>query len=691
MIPASRRRLVVLYVLVAALLISLGGRLWYLQVMTGRSYVSLAAQDQTRDVIVPSVRGEILDDVGQPLVDNRTALVVSVARTTLAAQADGGAAVLHRLAALLKMPYRLLSEKIRLCTAGVSQPCWSGSPYQPIPVDQHVPDTVALQIMEQHSKFPGVTAQVQPVVNYPGRTAVDAAQVLGYLQPITPGEVEQRHLPVTGFSGVDLVGQSGLEAQYDQQLRGTAGRQVLSVNASGQVTGTIKQTPAKPGDNLVTSINAQVQADTANALSQAISSAQAEGNVDATTGAAVVMTTTGRIVAMASYPSYNPAVWSGGISEAQFNRLFGTAHGEPILNRATQGEYAPGSTWKVTSSAAAIADGYSPEGPYSCPGAVTVAGHVFNNWTTQNLGEMSLHQALVMSCDTVFYQIAYQMWLKDNQHADLVANPHAPVQKMQKMELAFGFGRNTGIDLPEESPGTVPTRQWLYNYWAQYKDFWCKNGKQAGSYIQQIEYDNCQSGYVWTPGQAVNASIGQGYVTVTPLQLARAYAALANGGKLYSPRIGSALLSPSGTVVSTVKPPVTGHLPVSKATLTYIRDSLVGVVTQGTAAGAFAGFPLSKLPIAAKTGTAEVAGGQATSVFASFAPAYHPQYVVVVMIPKSGEGADVSAPAARQIWDGIYGLEGHKAAFPGGRAPTALPGVSAAGVITPPAGYKGSS
>jgi penicillin-binding protein 2 len=691
MIPASRRRLVVLSVVVAALLISLGGRLWYLQVMTGQSYVSLAAQDQTRQVIVPSVRGEIVDDVGHPLVDNHTALVVSVARTTLSQQPDGGAAVLHRLARLLGMSYTLLSEKIRLCTAGVSQPCWSGSPYQPIPVDQHVSNTVALQILEDHRHFPGVTAQVQPVVSYPASTAVDAAQMLGYLQPITPQEVKQRHLPVTGFSGVDLVGQSGLEAQYDAQLRGTAGRQVLAVNAAGQVTGMVKQTAAKAGDNLVTSINARVQADTANALSQAIQRAQAEGNTGATTGAAVVMTTKGRIIAMASYPSYNPSVWSGGISQAQFSDLFGASRGEPILNRATQGEYAPGSTWKVTSTAAAIANGFSADGPYSCPGAVTVAGHVFNNWTTQNLGEMSLHEALVMSCDTVFYQIAYQMWLSDNQHADLVANPRAPVQKMQKMELAWGFGRGTGIDLPEESSGTVPTRQWLYNYWKQYQKFWCKNGAADGSYIQQIEYDNCQSGFVWTPGQAVNASIGQGYVTVTPLQLARAYAALANGGTVYSPRIGSALVSPTGAVVSKIKPDVTGHLPVSRGTLNYIRDALVNVVTQGTAAGAFAGFPLAKLEIAAKTGTAEVAGGQATSVFASFAPAYHPKYVVVVMVPKSGEGADVSAPAARQIWDGIYGLEGHRAAFPGGVAPAKLPGVSSAGVFTPPAGYRRSS
>jgi len=690
MIPAARRRLVIVYALVAALLISLGGRLWYLQVMTGVSYASAAAQDHTRTVIVPSVRGQILDDVGHALVDNHTSLVVSVNRMLLAQQPDGGVAVLHRLAKVLHVSYGSLQQRIRLCAPGVSQPCWQGSPYQPIPVDQHASDSVAIQIMESQRDFPAVTAQPQPVVHYAAPYGVAGAQMLGYLQPITPQEMARLHLPVTGFSGVDLVGQAGLEQQYDQQLRGTPGRQALSVNAAGTVTGIGHEIPARSGDDLVTSLNAQVERDTYNALAQAIHHAQAAGNAGATSGAAVVMTTRGRVVAMASYPSYNPGIWAGGISRWEFRALFGTADGEPILNRATQGQYAPGSTWKVTSTAAAIANGFSPAGPYGCPGSVTVAGRTFNNWTTANLGPMSLHQALVMSCDTVFYQLAYQMYQHDRYNANFVASPHAPVQKMQKMELAFGFGRNTEIDLPEESPGTVPTRQWLYYYWKQYKDLWCKQGRQYGSYVQQIEWDDCRSGYQWAPGQAVIASIGQGYVTVTPLQLARAYAAIANGGTLYKPRVGAALLSPSGKVVKRITPPVAGHLPVSRSTLSYIRSALVDVVTQGTAAGAFAGFPLNKLQVAAKTGTAEVVGGQATSVFASFAPASNPKYVVVVMVPKSGEGADVSAPAAREIWDSIYGLEGHRAAFPGGVAPGKLPSLSANGAIVPPPGYAGA-
>src|SRR5690349_13557409 len=332
MIPAARRRLMVLYVVVAALLISLGGRLWYLQVMTGGSYANAAAQDQTRAVIVPSVRGGILDDVGQPLINNKTSLVVSVNRALVAQQPDGGLAELHRLAKLLHLDYGLLQQKVRLCTAGVSQPCWPGSPYQPIPVAEHVPDRVAVQVLESKRQFPGVTAEVQPVTQYAQPVATAAAQMLGYLQPITAQEVKKLGIPVTGFSGVDLVGQSGLEQQYDKQLRGIAGSNEVSVNAAGQVTGTIKHTTPRPGDDLVTSISTPLQQDVQNILAGAIHRTQAEGNTKARTGAAVVMTTTGRVVAMASYPTYNPDIWAGGISSGEFRRLFGTGHSEPILN-----------------------------------------------------------------------------------------------------------------------------------------------------------------------------------------------------------------------------------------------------------------------------------------------------------------------------------------------------------------------
>jgi penicillin-binding protein 2 len=691
---ASRRRLLVLYVVAAAMLVSLGGRLWYLQVMNNTAFTKLAAANQTRNVIVPAVRGQILDDVGNRLVTNQTALVVSVDMMTLSKQPGGAAPVLHRLAPLLGLSYQQLTAKTRLCTVGVRQPCWAGSPYQPIPVDQNVSDQVALQVMEEQKEFPGVSAQVQPVIDYPQPDGANPAQVLGYLQPITPQEIASRHLPVTGFSGVDLVGQAGLEAQYDSQLRGQAGTQVVSVNAAGDVTGSVGQTPPVNGDDLVTSLNAQIQADAASALKGAIARSRAAGNA-ANQGAAIVMTTTGRVVAMASYPNYNPSVWTGGISQQEFNALFGTADGQPIINWTTQGQYAPGSTFKVTSTAAAVADGYPLNGLYNCPGSVSIAGHTFGNDGEPSLGDMTFAEALIQSCDTVYYNLGYDMYLSDNPKANNTTSPNAPVQKMQKMELAWGFGQDTGIDLPAESTGTIPTRQWLYYLWkdnAYTGQDWCKykNPNSSYSYVQQIEHQDCQNGWQWEPGQAAIAAIGQGYVTVTPIQLADAYAALANGGTLYSPRIGEALVSPiTGQVVQQLNPPVVRHLPVSGYTLSYIRSALAGVVTQGTAASAFSGFPLSQVCVAGKTGTAQLFGKNATSVFASFAPCNNPKYVVLVMVPDSGYGADVAAPAVRQIWDGIYGLEGHKAAVPGGQVPSSPPRISSTGTITAPSGYTG--
>ena len=672
MIPASRRRLAALYLIVIAMMATLGGRLWYLQVMDGPHYKSLAAVNQTRQIVVPAVRGEIVDDTGTPMVRNQTSMVVSVDMMQLSQTTrDGGKSVLSRLAPLLGMSDKTLSDKTRLCTRGVKPPCWPGSPYQPIPVDERVSMRTALQIMEESAQFPGVTAQVQPVVNYPMPAGANPAQVLGYLQPITQREMAKEHLPETGFAGDDLVGQAGLEAQYNTALTGRPGTKTVSVNAAGDVMGTVSQVQARTGDTLVTSLNAKVQAVAQNALNGAIAKARAQGN-DVNQGAAVVETTDGRIVAMASYPYYNPTIWTNGINQKQFKYLFGTASGEPIMNWATQGQYAPGSTFKVTSTAAAVANGYSLNGLYACPASVNIGGRSFINDGNPGLGDMSFATALIQSCDTVYYNIGYQLWASDDVKADSRANPKAPVQKMQKMELAWGFGKSTGIDLPEESTGTIPTRQWLYYMWkdnAHTGQNWCKNGRANGSYVQQIEYQDCYYGFVWEPGQAAIAAIGQGYVTVTPLQLANAYTALANGGKLYSPRIGEALLSPAGKVVRRINPPVIRRLPVSSYTLSYIRNALRGVVTQGTAAGAFGGFPLNNVCVAGKTGTAQIMGKVATSVFASFAPCGNPKLVVVVMLPNSGYGADAAAPAVRKIWDGIFGLEGSKAALPGGELP----------------------
>ncbi len=689
MIPASKSRLIVVCVVVIVLLGLLAGRLWYLQIDTHGQYVSLANSDRVRSIVQPSVRGEILDDTGQPMVKNSSELVVEVNMSTLDTQPDGGTAELARLATVLRISDKTMHERVRICTVGVHQPCWAGSPYQPIPVALNVSDQTALQILEDKSSFPGVTAGTEPVTSYAQPIGTDAAQFLGYLQPITAAEVKHLHVPVTGFAADDLVGQAGLEAEYDSQLRGKAGIDEVAVNAAGQVTNTIKDTKPEAGDDLVTSINGALQEDVSNILASAVQQAHLT-HPEATTGSAVVLTTKGRVVAMASYPTYNPSVWTNGITEKEFKRLFGTSGSEPILNRVTQGEYYPGSTWKITTTAAAVADGYSLYGQYDCPATVDIDGESFANDGEPSLGSMSLSEALIQSCDTVFYELAEGMWQRDHPGLDDVTNPHEPVQKM---ELAWGFGVDPGIDLPEQSAGDVPTREWLYYFWkdnAHTGEDWCKYGKEYGTELQQIEWHDCYYANDWSEGQAVIAAIGQGLVSVTPLQLADAYVALANGGTLYSPRIGEALISPSGKVVQRINPPVIRHLPVAKSTLAYIRTALQGVVTQGTAAGAFGGFPLSKVCVAGKTGTAQLLGKVATSVFASFAPCDNPKYVVVVMIPNAGYGADVSAPTVRKIWDAIYGLEGSKAALPGGTLPP-LPRLNSAGQVVTAAVSKPES
>jgi penicillin-binding protein 2 len=684
-IPRSRKRLLGLYLVALAMLVVLGGRLWYLQVLDNGQYQALAASNQTRTIVVPAVRGAITDDTGAALVDNQTSMTVSVNMMELSETTrDDGKAVLAQLAPLLGMSDTTLTEKVRLCTKGVQQPCWTGSPYQPIPVAEHVSDAIALQIMEEASQYPGVTAQLEAEADYPEPDGANPAQVLGYTQPITQAEMAQEHLPETGYAGDDLVGQSGLESQYNTPLTGKAGTRIVAVNAAGDVTGTVGGERAQTGDTLVTSLNAKVQAVAQGALNSAIARSRAAGN-DANQGAAVVETTTGRIVAMASYPDYDANVWdTGSISQADVDNLFGlgkdSSSGEPAVNWATQGEYAPGSTFKVTTTAAAVGDGFSLNGEYNCPASVDVDGHTFFNDGNPSEGDMSFKEALIQSCDTVYYELGYEMYQTDDTKANSVLSATAPTQKMQQMELDWGFGNGTGVDLPAESTGTIPTRQWLYYMWednAHKGQNWCKNGKANGSYVQQIWYQDCIDGWVWEPGQAAIAAIGQGYVTATPLQLTNAYTALADGGTLYQPRIGEALVSPStGKVVAPIDPPVTRKLPVATQTLSYMRSALAGVVTSGTAAGAFAGFPLNKVCVAGKTGTAQIMGKNATSVFASFAPCTNPKLVVVVMLPDSGYGADAAAPAVRQIWEGIYGLDGKKAALPGGTLPS-LPNLAA--------------
>ncbi|WP_131742171.1 penicillin-binding protein 2 [Actinomadura roseirufa] len=679
--PKTHFRLLVLYVLVGALLMVLVGRMWSLQVMEGTHYKEIAAQNRTRDIVVPAIRGMILDDQGRPLVRNRSALVVSVDRTSLTRQKDRGAAVLRRLASVLGTRAEEIGKRIQLCGPGIKRPCWPGSPYQPIPIDDHVDPKRALQIMERQEDFPGVTAQVQAVRDYPRPEGAGAAQTLGYLQPITQEELDKRKgLKVTGYSGVDLIGRAGLEAMYDADLRGVPGFRKVLVDSQGRVTGTAEERAPTVGGNLVTSIDAGVQGAAEKALKDTIAKARKEGH-KADAGAAVVMDVhTGRMVAMASYPTYDPGIWTGGISQEEYDGLLGKKKGEPLTSRVTQGQFAPGSTFKISSVSAAVKDGYSLTGIYPCPGSYDVGSRAFTNFEGQGHGDMNLHEALVVSCDTIFYKFAYEEWLRDGATKPK-KNPSDP---MVGMARHYGFGSRTGIDLPSETPGRIPDRGWKRSYWNATKKADCKGAKEGypsvartdparAAYLKAIATENCTEGFVWRAGDAANFSVGQGDVLVTPLQLVRAYAALANGGKLLTPRLGTAVTRPDGALLRRIGAPPAAKLPVSQEVLRYIRGGLADVTKKGTAAGAFNGFDFKRVDVGGKTGTAEVFGKDDTSWFASFGPVDKPRYAVVAMISQGGTGASSGAPAVRAIWEAMYGAKDVKPLLKDGRLPTDLP------------------
>ncbi|MDQ0683857.1 penicillin-binding protein 2 [Streptomyces achromogenes] len=654
--PRVQIRLVVIQILVLSLLGTLGGRLWYLQIREGAAYAKEASGNHVQQVVEPAVRGSILDARGVPLADNETRLVVSASRTDLLKQKDDGRAVLAKLAGVLGMKPEDVAQKVRLCDAKTPQPCWNGSPYQPIPITDEATAKQALQIRERAEDFPGITAEPEAVRRYAAPGNANTAQVLGYLSPVTDDEITKAQDSDSPYLRSDQVGRSGLERQYDKQLRGKAGVTRYEVDNLGRVIGEAEADEAQPGANLVTSIDARVQRVAEYELSNAMKVARQSfdkitgENYKADSGAVVVMEAkTGRVVAMASAPAYDPNVWVGGISAKDYKKLTGKNSDYPLLNRAIQGQSAPGSTFKVVSTAAAVEAGYEWDGGYPCTSSYSVGGQVFKNFEGESFGPISLGRALEVSCDTVFYGLADREWKKDGG-----INPEKgePKDYFYKAAHQFGLGKETGVDLPNEVTGRVPDRQWKESYWKANKDSWCKYGKKGGSYVEMIAYENCLEGNKMREGDSINYSIGQGDTLVTPIQEAVIYGALANGGTMYTPTIGKAIVSADGKTVQEIKPKPKGRLPVDRATIKGMDAALEGVVTRGTAAWKFGGWPQKEIPLHAKTGTAEVYGKQTTSWLAT----YSKDYTVVMTIAQAGTGSGASGEAVRHIYNAMYGV-----------------------------------
>ncbi|MFM8869935.1 MAG: penicillin-binding protein 2 [Candidatus Nanopelagicus sp.] len=672
----SRINLIVFQTLVFSLMFALFGRLFYLQILENDRYQDAAISIQSRDVVTPAVRGAITDINGIPMVVDLPGLVVSINRIELDKQQDKGVSVLSKVATLFGLEYADVYQRTRLCgelpkdnRAG----CWNGTRYQPIPLVGSASQDLALKIMENADLYPAVEVQSIPIRSYPSLENENAAHVLGYVGAVTDEDLKN---PEINYYRNEVVGKSGLEVQYNQYLRGTPGVRTFLVNRKEVVTKQDKNIQAIAGNNLITNIDAKLQASVEKSLAAAVMRARASG-FRGDSGAAVVLEIkTGRVLAMASYPTYDPTIWQKGLTVKQAQDLFSEAKGVPALSRPLQGLFAPASTFKSISVVAAADAGYSLNASYNCPAFVEIGTRTFKNFGSQAAGRIPLDLGLAISCDSLWYQIAYDEWVRDGG----LKPKSSPSDYFFKAAKAFGIGLLTGIDLPSELKGRLPDRQWKQNWYEQNKDFYCNYKERAKkadltAYLIEIARENCLDGNKVRAGDAVNFSIGQGDTLVTPIRLAQIYAAIANNGVYYKPQVARAIVDADGKVVKEFKPEIADTIKIEQRTWDFLHRGLRMVVTRGTAAGVFAGFPVE---VSGKTGTAQVFGRNPngspkddTSWFAAYGPTDDPQYAVVMMVSQGGFGASTSGLGVRNIFETLFGVSGGrvdptKAIFPNG-------------------------
>lgn len=646
-------RLTFLTVLIMVLFIALFSRLWFLQVLSGERYLEASDTNRLRTVVTEAPRGRILAADGRPLVENRWALTISADRQQLLTT-DGlprdevAEQVIARLAVLLRLPEeevlsRLTSRRY--------------SPFRPVPIAVDVAPEVVFAVREQQELFPGVLAESLPVRTYPQGTA--AAHLVGYLGEIS--EAELLDPAFTDYRGGDMVGRGGLEESYEAELRGIEGQRVLEVTARGTVVGTLSEREPAPGNDLRTHLDLDLQVAVERLLADGIVASRDilrdDGRfLPSTGGSAIVLDATdGRVLAMASYPSYDPREFVGGVSQTYWAEINDPDNNTPLFHRPIQATHPPGSVFKTVSGAAMLTAGLvTPDTELACPPFFEVGGITFRNWNPLDEGEMDLATALMRSCDTYFYDLAYRQWLREEAQGD------EPDEILPRIAADSGFGQRLGIDLPNEAAGVVPSRAWRQNYWERFRAGYCANAErlEPGTYGQLVNEDLCLFGGRWRGGDAINTSIGQGDLLTTPLQVAAHYQALAADGLLYRPHLGAEVVAPDGTVLRRVEPEVVASLELEPGELAAIRRGLERTVMdeRGTAFSGFEGFPLRRIPVAGKTGTAELKPLVPFAWFAAYAPANAPEVVVVVNVEEGGGGAQTAVPIARGILEHHFGI-----------------------------------
>jgi penicillin-binding protein 2 len=610
-------------VLAVVIFCALFFRLWALQVISGERYLEHAENNQVRSFRLPAPRGSIVDRDGTVLVSNTPGTLIQI---WPAAVEDMPVTernqMLRRLSRLLGVRFKTVRERLdqRL----------GSDPLTPVTIRSDVSDLRAAYLMEHQGDFPGV----QIAETYLRRFDQGAigAHFLGYVSEISPEQLEAR--AKEGYAAGDRIGQTGVEAAYDTYLRGLTGLGRVYVDAMGRITSEreFSQLP-EAGDNIRLTIDADLQRAAEEALAYGIRLAHDQGEWAADGGALVAMDpNTGEILALASNPTFDPSIYVGTVKEKDLKALAHPRANFPTLNRAVAGVYPPASTFKPFTALAALQEGMlRPDELIQCRPEMEIDGQKFANWDPYKNEPMQLTTALANSCDTYFYDVALRFYER----------PDSPFQRWLR---TMGFGGPTGIDIGPEETGLVPTPAW------RRKTF-------------ETEIDK-----IWTSGASVQLAIGQGDMLVTPLQMTRAYAMIANGGKLVEPHIVKSVEEPRNegeapVVLRPYTPKPPEDIGIDPYALRVVQQGLYEAThaSYGTAQSVFGAFPVR---IAGKTGTAEkfvrlpgFQGLRDQSWFCGYGPYEKPEIVVCALIENGGHGGEAAAPVTLKVFEEYFGVD----------------------------------
>jgi len=636
--PKLALRVGILGMLALAVFATLFLRLWSLQVLNGEQLLRASQNNQRRDIRVQAPRGPILDRNGDVLVTNVPGRAVQIWSSDLPKRRGVRLREIRALARVLGLPANQIGAAIRR---------HRHDPLTPIRIKDSASRAQVFYLEERAEDFPGVQIVPAYLRYYPNREL--GAHVLGYVSEISPEQVAALHSQ--GYRGGDTIGQTGIESYYDRYLRGTAGVSQLRVDSLGRpISLVVPKVPAHPGNAVRLTLDVKLQKAAEEALRYGIERAhnsQCYGCWFSNGGAIVALDPNdGSIRALASSPTYPPSLFVGRVRQRALDTAGLTprtaeAMNYPALDRAINAAYPPGSTFKPVTAIAAMQEHIlQPFEPLACTGSYEKNGTTFKNWDPFVNEAMTLPTALARSCDTYFYQVGYRFY----------GMPPDRGPRLQAWASRFGFGQKTGIDVGAERSGLLPTPDW-----------------RKKTYTKKTDPGHWQVDKLWKPGDSIQLAIGQKDLLVTPMQMARFYAMIANGGQLVTPHLLLDVEQPSsnhnpGRVVPTPPPPAPQPTNVDAQALAVVRDGLFQAThaTLGTSTSIFGSFPIS---ISGKTGTAEklidpgdgIPRNFNQSWWCGYGPSDSPDLVVCALIENGGHGGDAAAPAALKVFESFFG------------------------------------